>query len=455
MGLAWREARDTVSLAAPLSLTQLAYMAILTTDVVMMGWLGPQSLAAGVLAGHFYVFVGFFAYGVLFAVGPILAQHLGARRFRLVRPVVRQGFWAALALSLPCLAAMWYAAPILIGLGQEPVLAAASQSYLRFMAFGFVPALWGLVLNEFLAAHLRPRPTLVIVVLGIALNGLADYGFMFGHFGLPRMGLDGAGASSALVSLFMFSSLLAYILTDRRLRRYRLFGRFWRVDWPQLREIVHVGAPIAVADLAEIGMFFAAALLMGMIGTASLAAYGIAAQCGSIIYTVPVGISQAATVRVARAVGAGRHGAIAQAGWTAIGLGAALAVVVAAGVWLFGAEIAALFLDPAVEANAAVFQLAVVFLYLVGLFHLADAIQVIALGALRGLKDTRGPMLIALFGYWGLGLPAAAVFGVVLGLGGEAIWLSLVAAIAVIALLLGLRFRSKMRRVPTPSSSDA
>jgi MATE family multidrug resistance protein len=278
---------------------------------------------------------------------------------------------------------------------------------------------------------------------------------MFGNFGLPRMGLDGAGVASAVVSMFMLLLLLAYVLTDRRLRRYRLFGHFWRVDWPQLREIFRVGTPIAVADLAEIGVFFAAALLMGMIGTESLAAYGIAAQCGAIAYTVPVGIAQAATVRVARAVGAGRHGAIAQAGWTAIGLGFGLALVVAAGVWLFGAEIAGLFLDPADPENAGTFPLAVVFLSLVGLFHLADAVQVIALGALRGLKDTRGPMLIALFGYWGLGLPAAAVFGVVLGFGGEAIWLSLVAAIIVIGLLLTWRFRSKTRRTPTRSVSGA
>jgi MATE family, multidrug efflux pump len=428
----------------------------------MMGWLGPEPLAAGVLAGHFYIFVGFFAYGVLFAVGPILGQHLGARRFRQVRPVVRQGFWAGLVLSLPCLAGMWYAGPILVGLGQEPSLATASQSYLRFMAFGFPPALLGLVLNEFLAAHLRPRPTLIVVVVSIALNGLADYGLMFGHFGLPRMGLDGAGASSAVVSFFMFSSLLAYVLTDRRLRRYRLLGQFWRVDWPQLREIVRVGAPIAVADIAEIGAFFGAALLMGMIGTESLAAFGIAAQCGAIAYTVPVGISQAATVRVARAVGAGRHEAIAQAGWSAVLLGAVLALVVAAGVWIFGREIAALFLDPAKEESAGAFSLAVTFLALVGLFHLADAIQVIALGALRGLKDTRGPMLIAIFGYWGLGLSGAALFGVALGLGGEAIWLSLMAAIAVIGLLLGLRFRAKTRHVfratgreVTPKVQDA
>jgi MATE family multidrug resistance protein len=441
----WRETRATAVLAAPLALTQLAYMAILTTDTVMMGWLGPDSLAAGVLAGHLYLIVGFSALGILFAVGPILSQHLGARRFRQVRPTMRQGFWAALVLALPCLVALWHAAPILVFLGQDPGLAAASQSYLRLMAFGFVPSLWGLVLNEFLAAHLRPRPTLVVVTLGIAVNGAADYAFMFGHFGLPRMGLDGAGVASASVNVFMFSCLMAFVLIDRRLRRYRLLGRFWRVDWPQLKEIVRVGLPIAVSELAEIGMFFVAALLMGLIGTATLAAYAVAAQCASIIFTVPLGIALAAAVRVGRAAGAGDQPGVARAGWTAVTLGLGLAVLPAAAFVVLGQTIAGFFLDAARPEDRVVIDLAVTFLALVGLFHLVDAVQVIALGALRGLKDTRVPMLIALAGYWGLGLPLAALFGVYLEFGGAAIWLGLNVGLATVGLLLVLRFWSKTR----------
>ena len=441
----WHEARATVALAAPLALTQLAYIAILATDTLMMAWLGPDALAAGVLAGHLYLFVGFFAFGVLFAIGPLLAQQLGARRYRRIRPTVRQGFWAAMALSLPCLAAFWHAAPILTALGQDPHLAAASQSYLRFMAAGFLPSLWGLVLSEFLAAHLRPRPTLVVVVVGIAVNAAADYAFMFGHFGLPDMGLDGAGVASAIVNVVMFAALLTYVLADRRLRRYRLFGGFWRIDWARLMEIIRVGIPIAVADIAEIGMFLGAALLMGLIGTATLAAYAIASQCAAIVYTVPLGLAQAATVRVGRAAGAGKHAGVARAGWAAMAVGSGLALVPAAGLIVLGGAIASLFVDPTLPQNKATFELAVVFLALVGLFHLADAFQVIALGALRGLKDTRGPMLIALAGYGLIGLPSAALFGVTLGFGGEAIYVSLMTAVTAVGLLLARRFRERTR----------
>ena len=435
------------TLAVPLVLTELGYMAIVTTDVVMMGWLGPEFLAAGSLAGHFYGFFEFFALGVLGAVAPILSQHLGARRFRMVRRTVRQGFWMAVIVALPCMAIIWHAQAILVLLGQDPDLASAGQSYVRLMVLGFLPGLWLLVLSEFLAAHIRPRATLVVTVLGIGINALADYALMFGHFGFPRLGLIGAGVASATVTTFMFLALLSFVLIDRRLRRYRLLGRFWRADWSQLYEIVRLGIPIAVAQLAEIGMFLASALLMGLLGTAALAAHAIAIQCIAIAFMVPLGIAQAATVRVGRAVGAGNHQAVGRAGWTALTLGIGFAFLPAAAFWFLGGPIVDLFLDTALPENRAIIDLAVSFLAIAALFQFADATQVTALGALRGLKDTRGPMLIALTGYWGLGLTSAALFGVYLDFGGQAIWTSLAVALSVVGALLVRRFWARSRRL--------
>ena len=257
-------------------------MAIVTTDVVMMGWLGPEALAAGSLAGHFYGFFDYVALGLLGAIAPILAQHLGARQFRMVRPTVRQGFWAAVIVAVPCIAIIWQAQAILVLFGQNPDLAGAGQSYLRFMVLGFIPGLWYLVLSEFLAAHVRPRAALVVTTLGIAINGLADYALMFGHFGLPRLELVGAGIASAAVNIVMFLGLLCFALRDRRLRRYRLLGRFWRADWPRFFEIIRLGLPIAVIAMAEFGMFLASALLMGLLGTSPLAAHAIALQCVAV-----------------------------------------------------------------------------------------------------------------------------------------------------------------------------
>ncbi len=442
-----QEARATVTLAVPLVLTELAYMAMITTDVVMMGWLGPQSLAAGSLAGHFYVFFEFFALGVLGAVAPILSQHLGARRYRMVRRTFRQGVWVAAIVALPCIAVIWHAQAILVLLGQDPDLASAGQSYVRFMVLGFLPGLWLLVLSEFLAAHTRPRATLVVAVLGIGINALADYALMFGHFGFPRLGLIGAGIASATVTTLMFLALLTFVLIDRRLRRYRLLGRFWRTDWSQLYEIVRIGIPIGVAQLAEIGMFLASALLMGLLGTATLAAHAIAIQCISVAYMVPLGVSQAATIRVGRAMGAGDYQAVGRAGWTALALGVGFAFLPAAAFWFLGGAIVDLFLDTARPENRVTIELAISFLAIAALFQFADAAQVPAMGALRGLKDTRGPMLISLAGYWGLGLPSAALFGVYLGFGGRAIWVSLAVALFVVGAFLVRRFWAQSVRL--------
>jgi MATE family multidrug resistance protein len=442
-----QEARATVTLAVPLVLIELAWVAMVTTDTLMMGWLGPESLAAGALAGQFFLFFEYFAIGVLAAVAPILSQHLGARRFRMVRRIVRQGFWVAVILALPCMAMIWHAQAILVLLGQDPDLASAGQSYVRFMVLGFLPGLWFVVLSEFLVAHTRPRATLVVFVLAIGINALADYALMFGHFGFPRLGLIGAGVASATVSTFMFLALLSFVLIDRRLRRYRLLGRFWRADWSQLYEIVRLGLPIAVAHLAEVGMFLASALLMGLIGTAALAAHAIANQCAVIAYMVPYGIAQAATVRVGRAVGAGKHRAMARAGWTAVALGIGFAFLPAAAFWFLGGAIVDLFLDTARSENKTTIDLAVSFLAIAALLQFADGTQATAFGALRGLKDTRGPMLISLAGYWGLGLTSAAVFGVYLGFGGQAIWISLVVGVSVVGALLVRRFWAQSLRL--------
>ncbi len=208
----------------------------------------------------------------------------------------------------------WNAAIVMKLFGQDPVLAAAAQSYLRWMTFAQIFAFWHFVLSEFLAAHMRPRVTLVISIGSIFLNLLGDYLLMFGHYGLPRLGLDGAGIASAIVMTTMFLAILSFVLIDRRLRRYRLLGRFWRTDWQKLWEIFRLGVPIATSNFAESGMFLAMTLLMGFLGTAPLAAHTIAAQCCGLVYMVPYGIGQAATVRVGRAIGAGNRAAARAAG---------------------------------------------------------------------------------------------------------------------------------------------
>jgi len=444
----WREVRAMVALSLPLVGSQLAAIAMATTDIIMMGWLGPTKLAAGALAGSLYMPTIHFGFGVMAAVTPIVAQALGMRDFRGVRRSVRQGIWVATAFSAIFAMPLWYSGAILRLFGQMPLLAGLAEGYLRAAAWGLAPLMWVIVLRGFLTAHSRPRAVLVVMVLGIAVNALGNYALMFGHFGFPRMELVGAGISTSVVNMFMALSLIAFVLWDRRLRRYGLFVRFWRTDWPRFVEVVRLGVPIGLTVLAESTLFAAAGILMGLIGTAELAAHAIAIQCASVAFMVPLGISQAVTARVGLAVGARNRGGIGRAGWVGLGLGIAFTSASAAVFWFAGEHLVGLYLDLDEARNAPVIDLAVSFLLIAALFQFADGSQAIGAGALRGLRDTRVPMFLAIFGYWGVGFPTSAALAFWLDLGGHGIWIGLAAGLSVVAVLAVWRFHRREHLYP-------
>ncbi|MDP6342640.1 MAG: MATE family efflux transporter [Alphaproteobacteria bacterium] len=441
VGRDWRsEVPATLRLATPLVVTNLAQMALGTTDVLMMGWLGAEKLAAGALAANMIFPLHYFGLGVLGAAAPIISQALGARAFRQVRRTVRQGFWVAIALGLPASVALWFSGDFLRLIGQVEQSAVWAQEYLRIALWGFLPGLWYVVLRSFTVSHSRPRSAMVITCLAIAVNAVANYLLMFGHFGLPRLELRGAAIATVLVEVLMFGALLAFVLWDRRLRRYRILGRWWRTDWPLFHEILRLGLPIGLSVLAEAGMFAISIFLMGWIGTVQVAAHAIAMQCAGIAFMIPLGLSSAASIRVGYAIGAGRPAAAWLIGRLAIALGLLIGLVLAVVLWLADRAIVGLFLDPTAPGDIQAFGLAVGFLHFVALFQIADAAQGVTAGVLRGYKDTRVPMLIALLGYWGVGTGAALLLAFPLGLAGAGIWTGLALGLLCAAGLLMLRF---------------
>ena len=264
----------------------------------------------------------------------------------------------------------------------------------------------------------------------------AAYGLIFGRLGMPALGLRGAGIAAAMTNCFLFIGLLGYILVDRQFRRFHILGHVWRADWARFREIFRIGLPIGLTLVMEVGLFAAAGFLIGLIGTAELAAHQIALQCASVTFMVPLGLAQAATVRVGLAAGAGDAPGILRAGVAALVLGGAFMLAMAAIMWGAPAAIAGLFIDAGTAANAAVVDAAVTFLVIAALFQVFDGSQVIGAGALRGLKDTRWPMIFAGVAYWGVGMTLAVGLGFGLGLGGLGIWIGLAAALAVAAALM-------------------
>jgi len=445
---AWgAEVRATLALAWPLILTNLTQVVLGVTDVVMMGWLGPEALAAGALATNLNFAFLIFGIGLVTATAPMVASELGRKRnsVRDVRRTVRQGLWSALAIAVPIWVALWQARPILVAIGEEPRLAAEAASYIHTLMWSIAPFLGYVVLRNFVSAMRRPLAALLIGGLGVLLNALLVWSLMFGRFGLPALGLRGAGIGTTLTCSFLFFGLAFMVTLDRRFRRYHLFGRFWRADWPRFRAIWRLGLPIAFTLGFEVTIFNAAAFLMGVIGADSLAAYAIAMQAPSLAFMVPLGLGMAATVRVGHAYGAGDRQAAARAGWTVWWLTFGYSCVAALVMIFAGRTLVGVFLDLADPANQRVIALAVLFTVYAGIFQIVDGAQAAASGMLRGLHDTRIPMILAGVGYWGIGLPLGVVLAFPLGLAGAGIWIGLATGLAVVAAALTFRWMRRER----------
>ncbi len=448
MRQAWLdEARATLALSWPMILTNLAQIALTTTDVVMLGWLGPDALAAGALGSNLYFAFMIFGIGLVTAVAPMIARELGARRHsvREVRRTFRQGLWSAIAVSLPIWAILWNTEPILLALGQEPRLAAMAGDYMRAFEWALLPFLGYLVLRSFLGAMERPIWALWAGGIGFVANAVAAYCLIFGKFGFPRLEIVGAGIATTFSSTVMFAVLVLILFWDRRFRRYHLFGRFWRPDWRRFRELWRLGLPIGVTLVFEVTIFNAAVFLMGLIGPAALAAHSIAIQIASVTFMVPLGFGQAVTVRVGRFYGAGDRDGVTRAGWIAYVMGVGFMGLTALVMLFAPRTLIGGFLDLSQPGNAPVVELAVTFLAFAALFQVVDGMQAVASGMLRGLHDTRVPMIMAAIGYWGIGLPLGAALAFPLGLGGAGIWIGLATGLAVVAALMTARWLMRDR----------
>ncbi|WP_427023528.1 MATE family efflux transporter [Aureimonas ureilytica] len=432
--------KATFALGLPLVGAQLAQMSINVTNTVMIGQLGAAELAAAVLATQtFYVF-WMFGSGFAYAVMPLAAAAHGNRDTRAVRRSVRMGLWVVALYSLLVMIPLWFTEAILVALGQEPSIAAEAGGYVRFLQWSMLPYLSTFVLRSYLSALERPNVVLFITLLGAGLNALFNYILIFGHFGAPALGLPGSGIASVGTSIATLLLLVAYTRRARGLENFDLWRRFHAPDWPAFFEVLRLGWPIGATILAEVGLFTAASIMMGWIGTLELAAHGIALQLASISFMVPLGLASAATVRVGTAFG--RHDApnLARAARTSLLVAGVISCTAAAAFWIAPAALIGLYLDMRQPNAAEVLVAAVPLLAVAAAFQIVDSLQVTASGILRGMKDTRLPMFIAVASYWLIGMPVAYGLAFGLGWGGLGVWWGLAAGLLVAAILMSARF---------------
>ncbi len=438
-----------MALSVPLVVTNAIEMAMNLTNTALIGHIAPEALAAVTLALALYNVVLTFGIGLTAAVSPLISREVGRNggQGEAARRVVQGGFWNAVLIIGPIWALLWEAEPIFRAFGQDPALSHAATVYLRVIQWSLFPVLVYLVLRSMLTALQRPRWAVVTGLAAVLLNAGLNLLLIGGGFGLPALGFVGSGIATVLSNVFMAAALGLAVSLDARLRTVRISSGLLELPWQACAALWRLGLPIGISIMLETGAFTAATALIGHYDEASLPAHAIALQFAALTFMVPLGIAQAVTVRVGQAAGAGDGAAVGRAGWTSLGLCIGTMMVSALIMIGLPGPIIGLFLDPSEPGAAAIAGTATTLLALAALFQIADGAQVVFAGMLRGLQDTRVPMLIAGLGYWGIGVPVAALLARRSGAPG--VWIGLVAGLFAVAALLFARWRS-WRRVPRP-----
>lgn len=443
--------RAITIMGLPLIGGHLGQVAIGVTDTVMVGWYSVEGLAAVTLAStYFFVLLIFgsgFAWGVMPMVAAFDAQgdEVGLRR------ATRMGLWLSLGFALLALPLFIWSRSIMGLMGQEPELAEMVRQYLMIAGWGIIPALLVMVLKSYLAALERTQVVFWITIFSAMVNVLANYVFIFGNWGAPELGVRGAAIASLTSHSASLLAVVVYVL--KAMPEHQIFVRLWRPDWEMLARVFRLGLPIGVTGLSEVGLFAASAVMMGWLGTIALAAHGIALQLASITFMIHLGISNVATIRAGNALGRRDPAHLVRGAIAATTMSLLVAAATIVGFVLWPEPLIDAFMQSEEPARDQILAVGVGLLAMAALFQLVDGAQAVALGLLRGVQDTKVPMILAGISYWLVGIPVSYLLGFTMGLNGIGVWLGLVVGLGVAALLLNARFWGTTLKalIPAPS----
>jgi len=432
-----------LALGAPLALAELGWMTMGVVDTIMAGPLGAGAVGAGALGNMVFYPIAACGVGVLLGMDTLVSQSFGARDLRDCRRTLVNGVWLALGLAPLIALVVWGLIPLLGAAGANPHVMMLLAPYLKALIPGVLPLLLFTAFRRYVQAVDIVKPVTFALVSANIVNFAGDWVLMYGHLGAPAMGLAGSGWSTTIARAYMAAVLLGAIVRHDRKSGNLLLHIPWRPDLARMRRLIGLGLPAAAQFGLEGAVFGIVSVLAARLDEASLAAHGIAVQVIATTYMVPLGISSAAAVRVGQAVGRKDRQGVAASGWAALLLSCLFMGAAGLALWTAPYAIVRLFIrDPAVIATGGVL------LRIAALFELFDGVQVVATGALRGLGDTRTPMLAHFAGYWLAGLPVAYVLCFRYGWGAPGIWFGLSAALILIgaALVLVWRYRSARMR---------
>lgn len=424
-----------LKIGLPVIIAQLLQMSMNFVDTVMAGNLSAQALAAVAVGGAVFMPLVMLIAGILMALTPIVAQLMGARELEAIGINARQGLWLSQMLALPLFFLMRNLGMVLSWLEITPALIPIALAYLDALSWGVFPLAAYMSLRFFNEGLSVTRPGMYFAGIGVIINVGANYVLMYGKFGFPELGAAGCGYASALVAGVMFICMLVFTYRHQPYRRFEIFSNFRRPEWPYLKEILHIGIPIGLSSTMEVTMFAVVSLLMGSLSTIAVAGHQIAINFSAMSFMVPFGLSTAITTRVGNAAGKQN---MQEARLRGI-IGIALAVGFMSGTAVLMVAVPELITSIYTD-NAAVQKVAVSLLYMAAIFQISDGLQVSGYGALRGLKDTKIPMMVNLIAYWVIGLPLGYYLGIHKNIGPQGLWIGLIAGLSVAAILHNLRF---------------
>lgn len=439
----WRaELGEMVTLAVPVVLSELGWMAQGVVDTIMVGKLGPAAIGAVALGNAVFYTPSLFGFGILLGLDTLVAQAFGRKDYDGCHRWLAQGVYLALALSPVIMAVLALASYGYARVGIGATVAMPAGSYLRILNWSTLPLLIYGASRRYLQGVGQVRVVTVTFIGANLLNWLGNWVLIYGKWGAPRMGVDGSALSTVIARVFMALALLGFAWRYERSRGHPLFRHWAGPSAAMLKQLARLGAPAAGQILLEVGAWNLATLAAGWLTPVALATHQIALNYAAITYMVPLGVGAAAAVSVGHAVGAGNLARARRAGWLALGLGTGF-MLLAALVFLAAPRplIALYTTDPQVMAVGPAL------LGLAAAFQIFDGIQTVCTGALRGLGETRSPMLANLVGYWALGLPLGFVLCFVLKWGIYGLWIGLTVALVVIATTLLLRWDRDSRRL--------
>ena len=430
-----KEAGMTLKIGLPVIIAQLLQMSMNFVDTVMAGNLSAEDLAAVAVGGAVFFPFMMLAAGILMAITPIVAQLVGGRNLEEIGVNVRQGLWLSLFLSIPVFFLIRNLEFVMYFLDVTPSIIPVAQGYLNAISWGVFGVCGYMALRFFNEGMSVTRPAMYFAGLGVVVNVVANYIFMYGKLGMPELGAVGCGYASAVVGYVMFGGMLYFTKNHEPYDRFDIFSSFRMPEWSYLKEILRVGVPIGLSSTMEVTMFALVSLFMGSLSAVAVAGHQVAINFSAMTFMVPFGLSTAITTRVGNAIGKGSMYNARYRGYVGITLATLFMCVTAVVIYLFPDLISSMYTqDPEVR------DVAVSLLYMAAIFQISDGLQVSGYGALRGLKDTKIPMVVNFIAYWMVGLPLGYYLGITRNIGPQGLWMGLIAGLTIAAILHNIRF---------------